>query len=162
MVDIEAIKELFLNNNIPIYETILSPKLEAEHFPDDINEYLCIMNNSVKLHVSPYGTAKTYLMSQKEIVEEYRLEELLPIINNNYLMIGFGANGDLICLNLVSGDVTYVFHDILWEESEEPFDEMSISLNMKLEQFLKLAFSREDYPFDAYLAEKYVNSDLCE
>ena len=162
MIDIEEIKELFLNNNIQIHKAILSPKLETEHFPDDINEYLCIMSNSVKLHVSPYGTAKTYLMSQKEIVEEYRSEELLPIINNDYLMIGFGANGDLICLNLVSGDVTYVFHDILWEEPEEPFDEMSISLNMKLEQFLKLAFSGEDYPFDAHLAEKHVNSDLCE
>lgn len=160
MIDIEAIKELFLNNNIQIRKAILSPKLEAEHFSDDINEYLCIMGNSVKLHVSPYGTAKTYLMSQKEIVEQYRSEELLPIINNGCLMIGSGANGDMICLNLVSGEVTYVFHDILWEEPEESFDEMSISLNMKLEQFLKLAFSGEDYPFDAYLAEEYVNSDL--
>lgn len=159
MIDIEAVKELFLNNNIQIHRTILSSKLEAEHFPDDINEYLCIMGNSVKLHVSPYGTAKTYLMSQKEIVEEYRSEESLPLINNGCLMIGFGANGDILCLDLVSEDVTYVFHDILWEEPEETFDEMSISLNMKLEQFLKLAFSGEDYPFDAYLAEKYVNSD---
>lgn len=159
MIDVKIIKELYRENNIQAHSVALSAKLAAEHFPDEINEYLCIMGASLKLHASPCGTSKTYLMSQEEISGEYRSEESLPIINNGCLIIGYGANGDPLSINLLSGNVTYVFHDVLWEEPETPFDEMSIHLNMKLEQFLKLALSENDYPFDAHSAENYMNSN---
>ena len=115
------------------------------------------MGNPVSLHVSENGTPATYLMSQKEIAAHLQYEEHQPIRDNGLLEIGSGANGDLLCVDLKTGAVGYVFHDELWEEPDSDFAEMYISLEMPLEAFLKMAFLSENYPFDGFQAEQYMD-----
>ena len=159
MFDSDAIKEMLRSRGFSVNEMFLRSELAEEHFPQEINDYLCLMGTSLALNISQHGTAATYLMSQKEICDSFRCEEYLPVINNNCLMIGSGANGDLLCINILTGKIVYVFHDELYEDYEEPdtpIEDISIALDISLDSFIEMAMYDEDYPFDGYTAEEYA------
>ena len=157
MINVEAIKEMFIKNGVTFQETSLLKKLEEERFPNEVNSYLRLMKTPIRLHVSSYGTALTHLMSQEEIIDEYYAEENQSIYNNNCLIIGYGPNGDYLCISLKTGMITYVFHDMLWEQPDEAFDEISITMDIRLDQLLEMAFNSTDYPCDGFSAEEYMN-----
>ena len=135
----------------------LCQELGSEHFSSDVQKYLSIMSDNVSFNVTHSGTSLTHLMSQKEIANEYKCEENLPIIRNNCLIIGYGANGDYLCLDLESRLVVYVFHDILWEDPDEDFSEMCIRTDLALHELLQMAVNSRNYPYDAHTAEEYMN-----
>ena len=117
------------------------------------------MGVDLKFYVSPYGVAKTSLFGINKIIEEAFCEENHPCINFGYLIIGSGPNGDMLCVNCKSGLVGYVFHDDLWEENYDFFEDIYIELPISIEQFIKLViYSKNDYPFDGFEAEKYLNT----
>lgn len=158
MIDTDFLADLFSRNGIAVRKETLHPMLASEGFPDSINEYLRMMSSPVRLNVSPSGVAATHLLSQTEIAEEYRSEEHLPIIRHGFLMIGDGPNGDILCLDIQTGEAAYVAHDDLWEHPDDSFDDMLVPLKMGLTDFLSMAFSGEDYPIDARSAEAFAES----
>lgn len=84
-------------------------------------------------------------------------EENKEIYKHNLLIIGSGLNGDPIVLNTKTGNVGYVFHDILWEEENiEDLDKIYIDLKMSIGTFFYKSVTEEDFPIDAYEAEDYI------
>ena len=156
-INVQEILNLFQKIGVnPHYEP-LHKEFETKHFPADVQEYLNIMSDHVSFHVTPSGTALTYLMSQREIISEYQCEENLPIIRNKCLIIGSCANGDYLCLDLETRLLVYVFHDILWEDPDEDFSEMCIRTDLTLHELLQMAINSRNYPYDAHAAEDYMN-----
>ena len=88
--------------------------------------------------------------SGNNIIEENLDEQNKACINNGYLIIGAGLNGDPIVLSIKSETVGYVSHDELWEDDEDTdFDEMLSMTNLNLFDFYKNAFN-DDFPVDSY------------
>ena len=86
------------------------------------------------------------------------LEEVnKKIYKQDLLIIGSGKNGDPIVLNTKTMKVGFVFHDKLWEnENIENLQEIYIDLNMSIGQFFYKSTTEDDFPIDAYDAEKYI------
>ena len=94
-------------------------------------------------------------------VNKIRAENLKEINKEIYkqglLIIGSGMNGDLIVLNTKTLSVGYLFHDQLWEsEKIESLNEIYIDLNMSIGRFFYASATKEDFPIDAYSAEKFI------
>ena len=107
--------------------------------------------------VSEYGVASTRLFSVETILEEVFDEYNKPCIENGYLIIGEGPNGDLLCVDIKKGTVGYAYHDELWEGSFEDFSSIYIDMPILLEKFIDMMLKDEfNYPFDGYEAEKYL------
>ena len=155
-LDIEKIKRLFEEHDVRISVCSMKKCFEADNLPLPLKEYLTLINLPIKLHITPHGSSLTYLMTQKEIAEIYKAESCISCIEHGYLIIGDGLNGDLLCINIENGKVGYAFHDDLWENSYDDFDDIYIELPYYLEEFLDMAFNKEDYPFDGYTAEDFV------
>ena len=102
---------------------------------------------------SRFGAIKVnriYFNRFNNIIEENLDEQNKACINNGYLIIGAGLNGDPIVLSIKSETVGYVSHDELWEDDEDTdFDEMLSMTNLNLFDFYKNAFN-DDFPVDSY------------
>lgn len=155
-LNMEKIKKLFEENNVKISVLPMKKCFEADDLPQPLKEYLTLINLPVKINVTPHGSALTYLMTQKEIEEIYKDELSIPCIEHGYLIIGSGLNEDLLCVNIENGKVGYAFHDDLWENSYDDFNDIYIELPLYLDEFLDMAFNKKDYPFDGYEAEEFV------
>ncbi|WP_163398589.1 hypothetical protein [Flavobacterium fluviatile] len=84
-------------------------------------------------------------------------EENKDIYKNNLLIIGSGLNGDPIVLNTETGNVGYIFHDILWENDKiENLDKIYIDLKISIGTFFYKSVTEENFPIDAYEAEDYI------
>ena len=156
-LDIDKIKNLFEKYNVRISVCHLKKCFEADNLPLPLQKYLTLVNLPIKLNITPHGSALTYLMAQKEIEEIYKDESFISCIEHNYLIIGNGLNGDWLCVNIKSGKVGYAFHDDLLEGFDD-FDDIYIELPCYLDEFLDMAFTRDDYPFDGYMAEDFMKS----
>lgn len=122
-----------------------------------IKAYLSCMGENVLINKICEGMADTYLYDVNDIVDNVFEEYNLPCLENGYLNIGCGPNGDLLCLNCKSGLVGYAFHDSLWEKTYENFDEIYVELPFNIGQFIMLAITdKEHYPVDGYYAEAYL------
>ena len=157
-LDTEKIKRLFEEHDIRISIWPLKKCFEADNLPKPLQEYLKLINLPIRLNVTHHGSALTYLMTQKEIEAIYKDELCIPCIEHGYLIIGSGLNGDLLCVNIENGKVGYAFHDDLWDNCYDDFDDIYIELPCYLDEFLDIAFNNEDYPFDGYKAEDFVKS----
>ena len=76
-------------------------------------------------------------------------------IENGYLIIGSGLNGDLIVTNIKNMNVGFVFHDELWENPKVDFNRILIDMKCKIDEFYYNSIFKENYPVDAYQAEEY-------
>lgn len=84
-------------------------------------------------------------------------EENKEIYKKDLLIIGSGANGDPIVVNIKTQNVGYIFHDILWEEENiEDLNKVYIDLKMSIGTFFYKSITEEDFPIDAYQAEDYI------
>lgn len=152
------IKALFEENKISYQNTNVPQQLVDLQLEDRIIEYLSCMGRDLKFYVSEYGVASTTLFSVKTILEEAFDEYNKACIENGYLIIGNGPNGDLLCVNIKKGTVGYAYHDELWEGSFEDFSSIYIGMPILLEKFIEMMLKDENgYPFDGYEAEKYLD-----
>ena len=153
------IEDLFNEYKIE-YDNIDVPQSLLEVIKvDGIIEYLSCLGKDVKLHISANGVAHTLLYSIDNIQQENFDEYNMPCLDNGYLIVGNGSNGDLLCINTSTGLVGYAFHDDLWENNYDEFEDIYIELPLTIEQFVKQALENEnDYPYDGFLAEKYMDN----
>ena len=152
------IKDLFEENKISYQNTNVPQQLSDLKLDDRVLEYLSCMGRDLKFYVSEYGVASTTLFSVKTILEEAFDEYNKPCIENGYLIIGNGPNGDLLCADIKKGNVGYAYHDELWEGSFEDFSSIYIGMPILLEKFIEMMLNDENnYPFDGYEAEKYLD-----
>ena len=151
------IKDLFEENKISYQNTNVPQQLVDLKLDDRILEYLSCMGRDLKFYVSEYGVASTTLFSVETILEEAFDEYNKPCIENGYLIIGNGPNGDLLCVDTKKETVGYAYHDELWEGSFEEFSSIYIGMPLLLEKFIEMMLNDENnYPFDGYEAEKYL------
>ena len=151
------IKEIFDENKIK-YQTSEIPNILRDLIQTEgIIEYLSCMGEDIAFYKSPNGVASTNLYSISTILNESSDEYNKPCLENGYLIIGAGPNGDLLCANCSTGLVGYAFGGELWEKCFDSFSEIYIELPLSIEQFIVLMLhNKEDYPFDGYEAEKYL------
>lgn len=121
--------------------------------PENIIQYFECMGNTIKLNETGYGSAYTTLFS----IDDVEAEQNFVCTENRLLIIGCGLNGDLITINLLNSRVGYVFHDDLWEENYDVFEEIYVELPFGIEQFLNMAIENKDYPIDGNMAENMEN-----
>ena len=153
------IKDLFEENKISYQKTVVPQLLSDLKLDDRIREYLSCMGRDLKFYVSEYGVASTTLFSVETILEEAFDEYNKPCIENGYLIIGNGPNGDLLCVDIKKGTVGYAYHDELWEGSFGDFSSIYIGMPILLEKFIEMMLNDENnYPFDGYEAEKYIDN----
>lgn len=152
------IKDLFEENKISYQKTVVPQQLSDLKLDDRILEYLSCMGRDLKFYVSEYGVASTTLFSVETILEEAFDEYNKPCIENGYLIIGNGPNGDLLCVDIKKGTVGYAYHDELWGGSFGDFSSIYIGMPILLEKFIEMMLNDENnYPFDGYEAEKYLD-----
>ena len=151
------IKDLFHANKVSYQNATLPRCLKDLRLENGIQEYLSCMGCDLYFYVSEYGVALTSLFSVKTIVEEAFDEYNKPCIENGYLIIGKGPNGDLLCVDMKKGTVGYAYHDNLWERTYEEFSDIYIDMPIHLEKFIEMMLKdKSDYPTDGYDAEKYL------
>lgn len=154
------IKDLFTLNNIEYKKSDIPQELLPYIKNADIFNYLSCMGKSIAFYKSSYGTALTFLYSIKDILEEDFCDYNNPCLENGYLIIGSGPNGDLLCVNCSSGMVGYAFHDKLWEKTYDSFEEIYVELPLSIERFIEMViYKKNEYPFDGFEAEKYLNNN---
>ena len=153
------IKDLFEENKISYQKIVVPQQLSDLKLDDRILEYLSCMGKDLKFYVSEYGVASTTLFSVETILEEAFDEYNKPCIENGYLIIGNGPNGDLLCVDIKKGTVGYAYHDELWEGSFGDFSSIYIGMPILLEKFIEMMLNdKNNYPFDGYEAEKYIDN----
>lgn len=153
MIDVESIKELFIQYGIKYTEKPVS-NFEQD-MPESLLRWSEMMGTPIRFDVSAYGVAKLHLLSQDELFDEYVAPENAVIRQNNCQVIASGPNGDLICVDMTDGKLVFVFHDELWEADGEDFSDISIKLDMDLKEYLEKVLSGAEYPADGYDAEEY-------
>lgn len=155
-MDTAKIASAFAQNGFPSEQGELIPAFSVMKLPTHLQQYLRMMQQPVKLHVSPHGTAATTLHSQETLAERMHNEILQPILDNGYFLIGRGANSDALCINLRSGNIAYVIYKAL--KAGREFSEICTELPMPLDIFLEMAFTDKQYPFDGKSAREYLDS----
>ena len=120
--------------------------------PEDILRYLKCMGTTVRLHETVHGSAYTTLFS----IYDIKHEQDIICSENGLLIIGNGLNGDLLTINLSNRRVGYVFHDELWEDNFEVFEDIYIELPFEIDTFLNMAIEGTNYPYDGYTADNFM------
>ncbi len=145
-----TILELLDKNSIS-YKTVDCSKDDfLSLLPISIIQYLNCMGKTIYLNKTVYGSAYTTLFS----VDEIKKEQNTICTANNLLVIGCGLNGDLLTINLCNSKVGYVFHDELWEETDEIFEDIYVEMPFRIEEFIEKAIENKNYPIDGTMAEE--------
>lgn len=113
------------------------------------------LSKTIKLHKTSYGSAYTILYT----IDKLKEEQYDVCLKNRLFVIGNGLNGDLLTINLNNLNVGYVFHSDLIEENYSTIDDIYIELPFSIDEFLKIAISTMDYPFDGTRAEIYLEQN---
>ena len=153
------VEDLFNKYNIKTSKTSI-PQFIVEQINDDETiDFLSCMGTRIELHLSDYGVPITRLYCVDEIVIENNEEYNKTCLDNGYMIIGDGPNGDLLCINISTGLVGYAFHDDLWEENYDEFSDIYIELPFRIKEFLTHALENDDkYIYDGFLAEKFIEN----
>lgn len=157
-----------------IDEPLFEQALEIENF-DRKNNVIKVTDKTIefleKLNLSPQlidffksfsfkeeiKFGNIYFNCVNEIGAENLDEENKEIYKKDLLIIGSGANGDPIVLNMKTMNVGYILHDILWEEENlEDLNKIYIDLKMSIGKFYYKSITENDFPIDAYEAEDYI------
>ena len=151
------ITDLFEENKVLYQKANVPNQLVELQLEESILEYLSCMGRDLYFYVSEYGVALTSLFSVETILEEAFDEYNKPCIENGYLVIGKGPNGDLLCVDIKQSTVGYAYHDDLWEGLFEDFSDIYIEMPILLDDFIEMMLTdKNHYPFDGYEAEKYL------
>ncbi len=81
------------------------------------------------------------------------------ILENSKLIVGTGCNGDPLVIDTRTGKVSFVDHDLLYDEDEDcDFDVILSDLNESIGSYFLNLMTIEDYPIDSY----FEDSDLIQ
>jgi hypothetical protein len=145
-----SILELLDKNSIPYKTVVCFNDSFFSALPISVMQYLKCMGITIALNKTLFGSAYTTLFSVDEIKEEQHS----VCTANNLLVIGCGLNGDLLTVNLSNSKVGYVFHDELWDETYEMFEDIYVEMPFEIEEFIRKAIENKNYPIDATMAEE--------
>lgn len=148
------ISELFEQNAISYKVVDCSGDAFFAVLPANMIRYFNCMGETICLNKTIYGSSYTTLFS----VDKIKDEQSEICTKNNLLVIGYGLNGDLLTFSLSSKKVGYVFHDELWEETFDVFEDIYVELPFGIEDFLKMAIENRDYPIDGTMAEELIKT----
>ena len=98
---------------------------------------------------------KSYFYKVNEIANQNLEVENRPCIDNGFLIIGCGLNGDPIVVNIRTNEVGYVFRDRLWESGTPHLNDITINLGLNIAEFFSNCLKHKNFPVDAYQAEEY-------
>ncbi len=96
---------------------------------------------------------KVYLSKFNGLTEENLYEQNARCLENGYLIIGSGLNGDPIVFSREEKKVGYVSHDELWEDDECDFRDIVYITKLGLIDFYEGALE-EAFPVDIHEAEE--------
>jgi hypothetical protein len=75
-------------------------------------------------------------------------------IDGGLLIVGSGLNGDPIAIELASGRIAFISHDLLWEGDFEDVGECVVRTPLSFDEFWTAAAQSPDFPRDSYDARK--------
>lgn len=148
------ISELLEKNNISYKMVDCSRDVFFAALPTNMIQYFNCMGRTISLNKTTYGSAYTTLFSVNEIKDE----QSTICTKNNLLVIGYGLNGDLLTFSLSNSKVGYVFHDELWEETFDEFEDIYVEMPFGIEEFLEMAIENRNYPIDGTMAEELIKT----
>lgn len=148
------ISELFKKNNISYKMVDCSRDVFFAVLPNNMIQYFNCMGRTISLNKTTYESAYTTLFSVNEIKDE----QSTICTKNNLLVIGYGLNGDLLTFSLSNSKVGYVFHDELWEETFDEFEDIYVEMPFGIEEFLEMAIENRNYPIDGTMAEELIKT----
>jgi hypothetical protein len=111
-------------------------------------------------YAGPIRIGPVSLSRLAELDLENSDEENAACLRNGFLIVGSGLNGDPVALELVSGRMAFISHDLLWERMYEDFEECVVRTPLTFDDFWLNASQVRDFPRDSYDAEKRWPSKL--
>jgi hypothetical protein len=139
------LKRIFENAEHPIVE---EPSQKVKEWLSNIGlDQNLIEEFSNCSHSGPIKVNKIYFNHFNEFFEENLEDQNKKCIENGYLIIGSGLNGDPIVLHLDTCKVGYVSHDDLWEDEESDFKDMLAMTGLDVFEFYEKAYN-DEFPVD--------------
>ena len=117
--------------------------------PSSIISELTTASKRTALSVGQLTFAKV-----NDIPGENEEEQNRACIENGFLIIGHGLNGDPIAVEWARHKVSFISHDDLWEEDYDDFEECVVRTPLELVDFWKRAGAEPDFPVDCFDAEE--------
>ena len=97
---------------------------------------------------------RLWLCPLVELDLENQEEENAPCIEHGLLIVGSGLNGDPIALEISSGRMAFVSHDLLWERDYGDFEECVVRSPLGFHEFWSAAADDPEFPVDSYDAAR--------
>jgi len=94
-----------------------------------------------------------YLNKFNDLIEENSDEQNELCLENGFLIIGSGLNGDPIVISIETKKIGYVCHDELWEDEECNFEDIVYVTRLNLSEFYESA-QEKGFPVDIHDAEE--------
>ena len=102
---------------------------------------------------------RLWLAPLGELDVDNQREENLPCIEHGFLIVGSGLNGDPVALQISTGKMVFVSHDLLWERDYDDFDECVAQSPLEFHAFWSAALENIDFPVDSYAARDSWHRD---
>ena len=103
----------------------------------------------------PSRIAPLWLSPLADLELENSEEENRPCIEHGFLIVGSGLNGDPVAVELGTGGMAFLSHDLLWEREYEDFEECVVRTPLGLDDFWVQAEGNADFPADSYDARSF-------
>lgn len=118
-----------------------------------VSEDLVVTLNACAF-ASPLRVGRLWLSCLADAERENLDDQNAPCIRNGLLIVGSGLNGDPIAIELQTGKMAFISHDMLWEGDYESFDEVVARSPLTFEEFWLAALADPDFPRDSYAADE--------
>jgi hypothetical protein len=103
----------------------------------------------------PIRIGHLWLSPLADLELENSEEENRPCIEHGFLIVGSGLNGDPVAVELATGTMAFLSHDLLWEREYDDFEECVVRTPLRLHDFWAQAAGNADFPADSYDARRY-------
>lgn len=113
-------------------------------------------------YAGPIRIGRLWLSRLAELDRENAEEENAPCINHGFLIVGSGLNGDPIAVELATGKMVFISHDLLWEEDYDDFGECVVRTPLGFHEFWVQAADSGAFPVDSYEAENRWSTETDE
>jgi hypothetical protein len=123
--------------------------LEERGIPMDLVSTLRECAYTGHIEIGPLSFARV-----AEPAEQNEEEANRPCLENGFLVVGSGLNGDLVALELASGKMAFISHDELWERDYERFDDCVVRTSLSFHDLWEAAASDRSFPRDCRDAEE--------
>lgn len=129
--------------------------LRKHRVPEDIISDLAASSFATWVSVGPLN-----LVPMPELVEQ-NSHSIKLCIDNGYLAIAGGSNGDPVVVNCRTRRMAFVAHELLWSDELASFNDCVHQTPYDYEEFWEALESDENFPWDFYEAqERWPNSGV--